>query len=176
MGDRGTSGPGRRSPMTLEKSLSVVSLGRTPGPLGGFDECLDRKLLEQAPGRPESTASVWSGRSPEVEDVGAGQGLQTAVLLADGLTAQAAVELGLLHTLVEAHDVGAQLPLLPFAAVDALAQAVQLQLAQLRHGHGAGWGMRPGQPPSSCPRRCLSARGHRALRARGPVLAALPPG
>lgn len=63
--------------------------------------------------------------------MGAGQGLQPAVPLADGLPAQAAVELGLLHALVEAHDVGAQLPLQPLAAVDALAQTVQLQLAQL---------------------------------------------
>lgn len=38
MGDGGTSGPGRRSPMTFENSLSVVSLGRKTGPLGGFDE------------------------------------------------------------------------------------------------------------------------------------------
>lgn len=63
--------------------------------------------------------------------MGAGQGLQPAVPLAYGLPAQAAVELRLLHALVEAHDVGTQLPLQPLAAVDALAQTVQLQLAQL---------------------------------------------
>lgn len=63
--------------------------------------------------------------------MGAGQGLQPAVPLAYGLPAQAAVQLRLLHALVEAHDVGTQLPLQPLAAVDALAQTVQLQLAQL---------------------------------------------
>lgn len=67
-----------------------------------------------------------------MKDVGAGQGLQPAVLLPDGLTTQAAVELSLFHTLVEPHYVRAQLPLQPFAAVDALTQAVQLELAQLR--------------------------------------------
>lgn len=63
--------------------------------------------------------------------MGAGQGLQPAIPLAYGLAAQAAVELALLHALVEAHDVRTQLPLQPLAAVDALAQAVQLELAQL---------------------------------------------
>lgn len=63
--------------------------------------------------------------------MGAGQSLQPAILLAYGLAAQAAVELCLLHALVEAHDVGAQLPLQTSAAVDALAQAVKLELAQL---------------------------------------------
>lgn len=72
--------------------------------------------------------------------MGAGQGLQAAVPLADGLPAQAAVQLRLLHALVEAHDVRAQLALQPFAAVDALAQAVQLQLAQLGAGSTAGGG------------------------------------
>lgn len=70
--------------------------------------------------------------------MGAGQGLQAAVPLADGLPAQAAVELRLLHALVEAHDVRTQLALQPFAAVDALAQAVQLQLAQLGRGQHSG--------------------------------------
>lgn len=110
-----------------------------------------------------------------MEDVGAGQGLQTAVLLADGLAAQAAVELGLLHALVEAHDVGTQLPLQPFAAVDALAQAVQLQLAQLRHGGGAGRGRDQvsrgaSAPGAVCPLGATGRSGH-----RGPVLVALPP-
>lgn len=71
-----------------------------------------------------------------MKDVGAGQGLQTAVLLPDGLATQAAVELSLLHTLMEPHYVRAQLPLQTFAAVDALTQAVQLELAQLRWGGG----------------------------------------
>lgn len=66
--------------------------------------------------------------------MGAGQGLQAAVLLAYGLAAQAAVELRLLHALVEAHNVGSQLPLQPLAATDALAQAVQFELAQLGRG------------------------------------------
>lgn len=74
--------------------------------------------------------------SPEVEDVGAGQGLQPAVFLAYGLATQATVELRLLYALVEAHDVGTQLPLQPLAAVDALAQTVQLQLAQLGQQRG----------------------------------------
>ena len=67
-----------------------------------------------------------------MEDMGARQGLQPAVLLPDGLATQATVELGLLHTLMEAHDVSTELPLQPFAAVDDLTQAVQLELAQLR--------------------------------------------
>lgn len=115
--------------------------------------------MEQAPGRPQKhRLSVIRpqgapegppvGHSPEVEDMGAGQGLQTAVLLADGLAAQAAVELGLLHALVETHDVGAQLPLQPFAAVDALAQAVQLQLGQLQRGADETRSV----PVSSCPK------------------------
>lgn len=82
-----------------------------------------------------------------MEDVGAWQGLQPAVPLAYGLATQAAVELGLLHTLVEAHDVGAQLALQPLAAVDVLTQAVQLELAQLGPA-GTGeraWGTRPRQ-------------------------------
>lgn len=91
--------------------------------------CGDRTL--ERPERPTCPSPGLREPSPEVEDVGAGQGLQPAVPLADGLPAQAAVELGLLHALVEAHDVGAQLPLQPLAAVDALAQTVQLQLAQL---------------------------------------------
>lgn len=80
------------------------------------------------PGQPEP--------SPEVEDVGAGQGLQPAVFLAYGLATQATVELRLLYALVEAHDVGTQLPLQPLAAVDALTQTVQLQLAQLGQQRG----------------------------------------
>ena len=69
-----------------------------------------------------------------MKDVGAGQGLQPAVPLPDGLTTEAAVELSLLHALVEPHYVRAQLTLQPFAAVDALTQAMQLELAQLRQG------------------------------------------
>lgn len=94
--------------------------------------------------------------SPEVEDVGARQGLQPAVPLADGLAAQAAVELGLLHALVEAHDVGAQLALQPLAAVDALAQAVQLELAELRPGKGQ---VRT-ESPRRCPRGPAGQSGH----------------
>lgn len=66
-----------------------------------------------------------------MKDVGAGQGLEPAVLLPDGLATQATVELGVFHTLVEPHHVRAQLTLQPFAAVDALTQAVQFELAQL---------------------------------------------
>lgn len=75
-----------------------------------------------------------------MKDVGAGQGLQPAVLLPNGLAAEAAVELSLLHALVEPHDVRAQLSLQPLAAVDALAQAMQLELAQLRQRR---WGWIP---------------------------------
>lgn len=74
-----------------------------------------------------------------MEDVGAGQGLQPAVPLAYGLAAQAAVELRLLHALMEAHYVRTQLPLQPLAAIDALAQAVQLELAQLGPAGTGGW-------------------------------------
>lgn len=66
-----------------------------------------------------------------MKDVGAGQGLQPAVLLPNGLTTEATVELSLLHALVEPHYMRAQLTLQPLAAADALTQAVQLELAQL---------------------------------------------
>lgn len=95
-----------------------------------------------------------------MEDVGAWKGLQPAVPLAYGLSAQTAVELSLLHTLVEAHYVCTQLLLQPLAAVDALAQAVQLELAQLGP---AGTGerreqdqVRTGKPPPRPAQEALS--------------------
>ena len=102
--------------------------------------------------------------SPEVEDVGAGQGLQPVVPLADGLPAQATVEFGLLHTLVEAHHVGTQLPLQPLAVIDALAQTVQLQLTQLgQRGQEMGRGDETKSVlASSCP--ASLPRGHQAVR------------
>lgn len=97
-----------------------------------------------------------------MEDVGAGQGLQPAVFLAYGLPTQATVQLGLLYALVETHDVGPQLPLQPLAAVDALAQTVQLQLAQLGQQRGESGDRRVGREDetksalvSSCPTSLL---------------------
>lgn len=66
-----------------------------------------------------------------MEEVGARQRLELVVPLPDGLSAQAAVQLHLLHTLVEPHHMAAQLPLPPLAAIDAFTQAVKLQQAKL---------------------------------------------
>jgi hypothetical protein len=89
-----------------------------------------------------------------VENVGAGQGLQPAVLLAYGLAAQATVELCFFHALVEPHDVRTQLLLQPLAAADGLAQAVQLELAQLEpceQESEAGDKTKASSSPSHCP-------------------------
>lgn len=107
--------------------------------------------------------------------MGAGQGLQPAVPLAYGLPAQATVQLGLLHALVEAHDVGSQLPLQPLAAAYALTQTVQLQLAQLgQQGPESGrkgrdWVSVAEQPPASLLAQPvkLSPLGHQAVSSHG---------
>lgn len=70
---------------------------------------------------------VLQGHLLEVENVGAGQGLQLLVLLPDGLSTHAAVELQFFHTLQELHHLLPQLLLLLLTAVDVLHQAVNLQ-------------------------------------------------
>lgn len=132
-------------------------------------------IVVRPAGAPEcSKETLWplpacQKPSPVVKDVRAGQGLQPAIPLTYGLAAQAAVELCLLHTLVEAHDMGTQLPLQPLAAVDALAQAVQLELAQLepagqqcrhrRQGQASVGEQLPCFPPCSAQRLPRGATG-----------------
>lgn len=67
-----------------------------------------------------------------MENVGTGQRLQFLVPVPDGLPAHAAVELQLLNALQKLHHLLPDLRLLALAPVDALAEAVHLQRAQLQ--------------------------------------------
>lgn len=66
-----------------------------------------------------------------MEEVGARQRLELVVLLPDGLSTHATVQLHLLHAFMELHNMVTQFLLLPLCAIDPFTQAVELQQAKL---------------------------------------------
>lgn len=81
-----------------------------------------------------------------MEEMGARQRLELAVLLPNGLSTHAAVQLHLLYTLVELHHMVTKFPLLSLCAIDSFTQAVKLQQAKLcTEGRGMRERMRQGE-------------------------------
>lgn len=66
-----------------------------------------------------------------MEEVGARQRLELVVLLPNGLSTHATVQLHLLHAFMELHYVVTQFSLLPLRAIDPFTKAVELQQAKL---------------------------------------------